>query len=49
MDWREYITVGPNVCRGEACIASTRVVVTLSSTPFGKMATRWLGVRDEPR
>lgn len=28
MNWREYITVDPRVCRGSACIAGTRVLVT---------------------
>ena len=29
MDWREYISVDPNVCHGRACIAGTRVMVTV--------------------
>ncbi len=29
MDWREYISVHPNVCHGKACIAGTRVMVTV--------------------
>jgi len=28
MDWRDYITVDPNVCHGQACITGTRVMVT---------------------
>ena len=28
MDWRDYITVDPDVCHGKACIAGTRVLVT---------------------
>ena len=28
MDWRDYITVDPEVCHGQACIAGTRVLVT---------------------
>ena len=28
MDWRDYITVDPDVCHGKACIAGTRVPVT---------------------
>ena len=27
MDWREHITVDPEVCHGRACIAGTRVLV----------------------
>ena len=29
MNWREYISVDPNVCHGKACIAGTRVMVTI--------------------
>ena len=29
MDWRDYITVDPNVCHGQACIAGTRVMVSV--------------------
>ncbi len=29
MDWREYITVDPNVCHGQACIAGTRVTASV--------------------
>jgi uncharacterized protein (DUF433 family) len=25
MDWREYITVDPMVCHGQACIQGTRI------------------------
>jgi uncharacterized protein (DUF433 family) len=25
MDWREYITVDPTVCRGQACVRGTRI------------------------
>ena len=28
MNWREHITVDPNICHGRACIAGTRVLVT---------------------
>ena len=28
LDWRDYITVDPEVCHGRACIAGTRVLVT---------------------
>ena len=28
LDWREYITVDPEICHGKACIAGTRVLVT---------------------
>ena len=29
MNWREYISVDPSVCHGKACIAGTRVMVTV--------------------
>ena len=29
MNWSEYISVDPNVCHGKACIAGTRVMVTV--------------------
>ena len=28
MNWRDYITVDPEICRGRACITGTRVLVT---------------------
>ena len=28
MDWRDQITVDPEVCHGKACIAGTRLLVT---------------------
>jgi len=29
MNWRDYITVDPNVCHGKACIRNTRVMVSV--------------------
>lgn len=29
MDWREHITVDPNICHGQACIKGTRVMVSV--------------------
>ena len=29
MDWREHITVDPNVCHGQACVKGTRVMVSV--------------------
>lgn len=29
MNWREYITVDPEVCHGKACIRGTRVLVSV--------------------
>ncbi len=29
MSWQEYISVDPDVCHGRACIAGTRVMVTV--------------------
>ena len=28
MDWRDHITVDPEICHGKPCIAGTRVLVT---------------------
>jgi len=28
MDWRDHITVDPEICHGKACIAGTRVLVS---------------------
>ena len=29
MNWREHVTVNPNVCHGQACIKGTRVLVSI--------------------
>lgn len=29
MDWRDYITVDPLICHGQACIRGTRVMVSV--------------------
>ena len=29
MDWRNYITVDPNICHGQACIKGTRIMVSV--------------------
>jgi uncharacterized protein (DUF433 family) len=29
VEWREHITVDPNVCHGQACIKGTRVMVSV--------------------
>ena len=29
MNWRERITVAPEICHGKACIAGTRVMVSV--------------------
>jgi len=29
MDWRNYITVDPNICHGQACIKGTRIMVSI--------------------
>jgi uncharacterized protein (DUF433 family) len=28
-DWRDYVTVDPNVCHGQACVAGTRIPVSV--------------------
>ena len=29
MNWRDYITVDPEVCHGKACIKGTRIMVSV--------------------
>lgn len=29
MDWRDFITVDPNICHGQACITGTRILVSV--------------------
>ena len=29
MEWRQYITADPNVCHGQACVAGTRILVSV--------------------
>lgn len=29
MDWREHITVDPDICHGKACVTGTRITVTV--------------------
>lgn len=29
MDWHTYITVDPNICHGQACVAGTRIPVSV--------------------
>jgi uncharacterized protein (DUF433 family) len=29
MDWHPHITVNPNVCHGQACVAATRILVSV--------------------
>jgi len=29
MDWHPHITVDPNVCHGQACVAGTRILVSV--------------------
>ncbi|MEA2164058.1 MAG: hypothetical protein QOK37_2185 [Thermoanaerobaculia bacterium] len=29
MDWHQYISVDPNICHGQACIAGTRIPVSV--------------------
>ena len=32
VNWRDYITVDPEICHGRACITGTRVLVTTCPT-----------------
>lgn len=29
MDWRRHITVDPNICHGQACVAGSRILVSV--------------------
>jgi len=29
MNWRDYVTVDPSVCHGQACIKGTRIMVSV--------------------
>ncbi len=29
MDWKRHITVDPNICHGQACVAGTRIPVSV--------------------
>ena len=29
MDWQRHITVDPNICHGQACVAATRIPVSV--------------------
>ena len=29
MDWHQYISVDPNICHGQACVAGTRIPVSV--------------------
>lgn len=29
MDWHPYISVDPNICHGQACVAGTRIPVSV--------------------
>ncbi|HET7056922.1 MAG TPA: DUF433 domain-containing protein [Thermomicrobiales bacterium] len=34
MDWRDYITVDPLICHGQACIKGTRVMVSQAAVSY---------------
>ena len=44
MDWREHITVDPEICHGQACIKGTRIMVSvvLDNLAAGRTATEIL-------
>jgi uncharacterized protein (DUF433 family) len=29
MDWRQHISIDPNVCHGQACVSGTRILVSV--------------------
>lgn len=45
MNWKERISVDPNVCHGKACIKGTRIMVSviLDNLAAGEAAERILG------
>jgi uncharacterized protein (DUF433 family) len=40
MNWRDRVSVDPNVCHGKACIAGTRVMVSVVLDNFAAGLTR---------
>lgn len=44
MDWRERISIDPNICHGKACIKGTRIMVSviLDNLAEGESADRIL-------
>ena len=46
MDWRERITVDPQVCHGKACIRGTRVMVAVVLDNLGSGETADAVARD---
>ncbi len=44
MDWKDRISVDPNICHGKACIKGTRIMVSvvLDNLGAGKTADRIL-------
>jgi uncharacterized protein (DUF433 family) len=47
-DWRERISIDPAVCHGQACVAGTRVLVTVVLDSLGEGLTRAEIVREYP-
>ncbi|MBA2691790.1 MAG: DUF433 domain-containing protein [Rubrobacter sp.] len=48
MQWREHISVDPNVCHGQACIKGTRVMVSVVLDNLADGASREEILRDYP-
>lgn len=46
MEWRERISVDPNVCHGKACIRGTRVMVSVILDNLGARETAEAIARD---
>ena len=50
MNWREHITVDPQVCHGKPCFAGTRILVSVvldnlaAGIPPGEIAVDYPGV-----
>jgi len=40
LDWKERISIKPNVCHGKPCIKGTRIWVSLILDPLASGSTR---------
>lgn len=53
MDWQRQITVDPNVCHGQACVAGTRIPVSVvldnlaAGVPEGELLASYPGLTHE--
>ncbi len=53
MNWREHITVDPNVCHGKPCFRGTRILVSVildnlaAGVPDAEIAQDYPGIEQE--